>query len=613
MKIIKISLFLIMVLSIQNLYSQNGWFQQFSAGYLKSITCINSHTGWAFAQSSNYDTRVYRTYDGSNWNLICSTFSFLSRHITFNNELSGILPSVRNLFYYTIDGTYWYGSCPYAFPPCPGNSEWTAATITDNGITYMVGLAYDNINHELRSAVVFGGGTSFTNYYYISNDNVMLNNIKATDNNNIWFVGNSGRVIKFPVTRYILNENANFTGVSFPDPSNGYVIGGSYFYKTTNGGGNWTQIPSPQNGSYPDVYFTNKDTGWVTGVIPGTGGAVLRTTNGGLNWTLQCAYEGIEICFANSFIGWVVCGGVVIKTVTGGEPMINPPLIPNLKYPNDTLISSTTPTLTWDDTFGATSYGIQISTDTALRTIVMDTSGVLITSVQVPAGRLLPGNTYYWRIRGNNNIGYGPWSFYRHFTLTPVPPAPNLFSPLNGSTGVSLTPLLDWASVQTASSYKVQLSVDSIFSSPILDSSVSVDSILVPSNILVNNTRYYWRINATNIIGTGPWSTIWHFNTLLVGTGNNYTEIPKEFKLYTNYPNPFNPTTIIKFDIPKEIHVKIVIYDIQGKTIQTLLESKVNAGKYEIEWNGTNYPSGVYFYKMETGEYTSVKKMVLLK
>ena len=99
----------------------------------------------------------------------------------------------------------------------------------------------------------------------------------------------------------------------------------------------------------------------------------------------------------------------------------------------------------------------------------------------------------------------------------------------------------------------------------------------------------------------------------MVGTGNNYTEIPKEFKLYTNYPNPFNPTTIIKFDIPKEIHVKIVIYDIQGKTIQTLLESKVNAGKYEIEWNGTNYPSGVYFYKMETGEYTSVKKMVLLK
>ena len=94
MKIIKISLILIMFLPIQDLYSQNGWFQQFSAGYLKSITCINPHTGWAFAQSSNYDTRVYRTYDGSNWNLICSTFSFLSRHITFNNELSRILPSV---------------------------------------------------------------------------------------------------------------------------------------------------------------------------------------------------------------------------------------------------------------------------------------------------------------------------------------------------------------------------------------------------------------------------------------------------------------------------------------------------------------------------------------
>ena len=93
-------------------------------------------------------------------------------------------------------------------------------------------------------------------------------------------------------------------------------------------------------------------------------------------------------------------------------------------------------------------------------------------------------------------------------------------------------------------------------------------------------------------------------------TGN---DLPTVFKLYDNYPNPFNPSTTIKYDIPKNSFVKLVIYDILGKDVVILVNEKKTAGRYDIVWNASNYASGTYFYKLETDSYTDVKKMVLVK
>jgi hypothetical protein len=105
---------------------------------------------------------------------------------------------------------------------------------------------------------------------------------------------------------------------------------------------------------------------------------------------------------------------------------------------------------------------------------------------------------------------------------------------------------------------------------------------------------------------------------ILVKVEQDNAEIPKEFALYQNYPNPFNPATEIKFDIPKESHVKIVIYDITGKEVKTLVDEVVKPGAYRILWDGTDnsgnkVTSGIYFYRMIAGSYVSVKKMVLIK
>jgi hypothetical protein len=90
-------------------------------------------------------------------------------------------------------------------------------------------------------------------------------------------------------------------------------------------------------------------------------------------------------------------------------------------------------------------------------------------------------------------------------------------------------------------------------------------------------------------------------------------EIPKIFDLSQNYPNPFNPVTQIKYDLPKDVFVSIKIYDLLGREIKTLINEYKQAGSYIISFNGTEFASGVYFYKIKAGDFVKVKRMVLIK
>ncbi len=80
-----------------------------------------------------------------------------------------------------------------------------------------------------------------------------------------------------------------------------------------------------------------------------------------------------------------------------------------------------------------------------------------------------------------------------------------------------------------------------------------------------------------------------------------------------NYPNPFNPNTIIKYSIPKLSLVTIKVFDLLGKHLQILLNKQQPSGNYEVEFNGSNLSSGIYFYRLETSDFVMTKKMILLK
>jgi hypothetical protein len=90
-------------------------------------------------------------------------------------------------------------------------------------------------------------------------------------------------------------------------------------------------------------------------------------------------------------------------------------------------------------------------------------------------------------------------------------------------------------------------------------------------------------------------------------------EIPTKFALYQNYPNPFNPTTTIEFDIPEKTNVKLVIDDILGREVKTLIDKELEPGKYKLNFTATNLPSGVYFYTLRTPKFTKTNKMLLIK
>jgi len=96
----------------------------------------------------------------------------------------------------------------------------------------------------------------------------------------------------------------------------------------------------------------------------------------------------------------------------------------------------------------------------------------------------------------------------------------------------------------------------------------------------------------------------------LIESENNI--LPDMFSI-TNYPNPFNPTTNIKFDLPKDVLVSIKIFDMLGREIRTLVNDYKTAGSYTISFNGSDLSSGIYYFKIKAEDFEQVRKMMLLK
>lgn len=112
-------------------------------------------------------------------------------------------------------------------------------------------------------------------------------------------------------------------------------------------------------------------------------------------------------------------------------------------------------------------------------------------------------------------------------------------------------------------------------------------------------------------LGNNDYATIKYSQT--VGVQQISTEVPSRFKLHQNYPNPFNPNTKIKFEVSKFSNVKLIVFDIIGREIETLLNDELRPGVYEVIFNGYGLSSGIYYCKIISAEYSEIKKMLLIK
>ena len=307
-------------------------------------------------------------------------------------------------------------------------------------------------------------------------------------------------------------------------------------------------------------------------------------------------------------------------------------IIVKLNSPVNGSFGSTTQTLTWNTVYGATSYRVQVATHHSFSNPVFDQSGITSTSITV-AG-LSNNTTYYWHVRADNALcNVSTWSQTWSFTAcVSPPPAPQLTGSAVKVTQPDGTiisyPKLDWTSVGCNITYKLYSGMSELPEDCIVEAvgsgiysgpATSYTDYLMP---LGSNGLYVcYGVVAVAIIdqSSSPLS-----NTVLYRTRINWKQgealvsheaasPPTEIALASNHPNPFNPHTTIKYSLPKPLHVKLVVYDVFGREVRTLVDQFQDAGLKSVYFNANDLSSGIYFYRLMADKFTEVKKMLLMR
>ena len=239
--------------------------------------------------------------------------------------------------------------------------------------------------------------------------------------------------------------------------------------------------------------------------------------------------------------------------------------------------------------------------------------------------RMKDNSQYFWTIQTVDFDSAYSFSDTLTFYTDAYPEAPKAFatvSPINESqSGVNATFVwhpasdpdpLDFPTYQLVYSKDWSDSTKYNYIKNIPDTSVVV--------LLENDSEIYWLVEAVDKDGlkTGANGNL-PFHLVVSGTGIDVRQaLPRRFALYPNYPNPFNPTTSIRYDLPNDAFVRLQIFDMLGKPVRLLVQKKENAGYKSVVWNGKDdfgrpVSGGVYFYRLEAGEFQKTGKMVLVK
>ena len=302
----------------------------------------------------------------------------------------------------------------------------------------------------------------------------------------------------------------------------------------------------------------------------------------------------------------------VIEITSPSAPILSTP------FNNEVNVKDTVE-LKWMYTYGASTYQLQLSTDSSFNKNNLFNSNNLSDTLQLITG--MTGQTkYYWRVKSYNIAGESSFSQAYNFT-TGFPVSPALLEPAHGTLNVSLNPVLKWAKSLTADYYRLQLSRSLTFNDQtiILDTAGITDTSFSLQN-LNSYTNYFWRVSAENQFGLSKWPSPFGFKTEEVLAVHDEEGVPAEYSLSQNFPNPFNPATTIRFSLPNSSFVTLKVYNFLGQEVGTLVNGYRKAGYYEIIFDALNLPagrqnlpSGIYIYRLITEKYSLSRKMILLK
>ncbi len=638
---------------------------------IHQISFINSQTGWFSASTDNTynpDMGFFRTTNGgNNWIRVYNSPLY---NFFFIDGNTGWLPGTPATIIKTTNGGYYWSfynvffqpmgiyflnsqtgfSCGNSLLPLPVYGQ--VFKTTDGGINWIqIGANFQSANlgfiwfeNELTGWVVDKTGTD-------------MNACKTTNGGINWIV-------------YPLNITSNVRSVKFFNADTVVIMTEGSCVKTTNGGNNWILIKQKNNYSFTDMCFKNINTGFIS-----TNGAqIIKTNNSGLNWNYLFGEKNVglnDIKMLDYYTGWVVGdSGTILKTTNGGDNWIYSSL-GQYQLQNVFFINNQTGWIVGSvNIFKTTNGGINWTMKYTPSAYIF---GVYFTSSE--NGWLLSDSLYRTTNGGENwspvisNAYYGGFNTMQFIdSQTGWVGGEEMYKTTNG--GANWTKLSDagfsnkkgfqffnsqlgWALFFGEGGYYGLYKTTNgginwndfpgnIGSYPTyaIDFTDSINGFILTTEYLYQNfifkttnsgnnwSKYFLPLGglftSLDFVNSQTGWIIGRNNSIIKNVNGGVfvkkigSNVPTAFRLEQNYPNPFNPVTKIKFQIPSNIKsetsdVKLIIYDITGREIQTLVKEKLNPGSYEVTFDGSNFASGVYFYQLKVGDYIQTRKMVLLK
>ena len=270
-------------------------------------------------------------------------------------------------------------------------------------------------------------------------------------------------------------------------------------------------------------------------------------------------------------------------------------------------------TASWSTIEGATSYIVEYTPRPDFSGEVVQET---VNSTEFTFTNLEPATEYLWRVQAKGNqamsVFSAPYSFTTEGSPANILSAPILLFPEDGAIEAPLSLNVLWDAVEGASSYIVQRSLLSDFSGELIQQTVNETQATFDN--LEPETEYFWRVQALGGAIASTFTTPFSFTTTAISnvSSEEYV-IPLENGLEQNFPNPFNHSTSIFYQIETAGQVDLSIIDVQGRIIRTLVDQVQPAGRYQENIDMSHLPNGVYFYRLVTRDFESTRSMIVMQ
>ncbi len=587
-----------------------------------SVKFINANTGFLKGKTEQ-NPEVYKTTNaGGAWSRLSINGNDSLTNFFFLNENTGWIGSLRDKnFYKTTNGSISWATGTISIPTMQTFEHWSHSFFINENTGWLSGLypgSYKTTNGGANWTSVgfsFNNGNLFfinelTGYAYgsyvykttnggmnwqeILDQQDHLGFALASNNLNGIAVGKYGRLLttsnaganwvnkRTSITPYLFSYPDNFEDIFFLNENTGWCATWSNgAYKTTNGGTNW--VREVIGGTADKIKFTNAN----TGIAAGTG-SIKRTSNGGANW-ITVPFDNFYWDFPY-FKNDTACiilqesqfGRNLIRSTNGGTNWISHStayqLDGKLHFINSRLVFSGYGAAVHRSFDGGATWQFLYQ--------FWDSPIYNLNFINENTGFVSSDSGIY----KTTNAGQ---SFARKIYLAPSTRIES-FQFINDMTG--------WA----ASGYGgLGVLLKTTDRGETWKQSANTDNLQLNSVFFINENTGWICGNNEVIIKTTTGGTI--------GIQQISTTVPDKFYLEQNYPNPFNPNTVISFQLPAAGFVKLKVFDLLGREVANLVNENLSAGSYKYDFNASSLPSGIYFYKLETDNFSETRKMVLVK